>query len=301
MIYDYRGKRYTLTRRRNGGQYSGPCPWSGGTDRFTVEPQSKRWFCRECSSSCEHGKANGSGYRYGRMDDNSSSAIYVKDDHKMKYDFLDYARKCAANLNQEGFDYLESRGITHATISHFSIGSLGKFVTIPLMFKSKIDDGLRCLAVKRRWLPQYRPPKAQAYLSVKGSHPSGIFNFDVLRKSDEFGIVANSLFDVMLLHQMGFQTIGPFVGEADWKEKWSQYIKWETIVNIGDFDTERRRGRTNELYRPGTEYMLRRAVKLGLAPNVKRIINVYPPGGQQDVNAAWLHKENISKWIASLL
>lgn len=41
-----------------GGEYHGPCPFCGGTDRFIVQPQKTsmggRWFCRQCG---RHGDA----------------------------------------------------------------------------------------------------------------------------------------------------------------------------------------------------------------------------------------------------
>lgn len=32
-----------------GGEYHGPCPLCGGTDRFIVQPSNGRWSCRQCS------------------------------------------------------------------------------------------------------------------------------------------------------------------------------------------------------------------------------------------------------------
>jgi hypothetical protein len=32
-----------------GGEYAGPCPFCGGTDRFHVQPMQGWWFCRNCA------------------------------------------------------------------------------------------------------------------------------------------------------------------------------------------------------------------------------------------------------------
>src|SRR2546430_13712324 len=32
-----------------GGEYAGPCPFCGGRDRFRVQPEKGRWWCRGCS------------------------------------------------------------------------------------------------------------------------------------------------------------------------------------------------------------------------------------------------------------
>jgi hypothetical protein len=40
-----------LTRIANthGGEYAGPCPFCGGTDRFHVVPAAGKWYCRQCT------------------------------------------------------------------------------------------------------------------------------------------------------------------------------------------------------------------------------------------------------------
>lgn len=35
----------------NGGEYSGPCPWCGGRDRFRVWPKTGRFWCRGCNKA----------------------------------------------------------------------------------------------------------------------------------------------------------------------------------------------------------------------------------------------------------
>lgn len=37
----------------NGGEWAGPCPFCGGTDRLRVQPNAQRWFCRQCTGSPE--------------------------------------------------------------------------------------------------------------------------------------------------------------------------------------------------------------------------------------------------------
>jgi hypothetical protein len=41
----------TLIRIANthGGEYAGPCPFCGGTDRFHVVPTTGKWYCRQCT------------------------------------------------------------------------------------------------------------------------------------------------------------------------------------------------------------------------------------------------------------
>jgi hypothetical protein len=211
----------------------------------------------------------------------------------------DIAVKMAESMDEVGLAYLHERGLGAGTIAKFHLGMQGgKFITIPLTFEW--EGKTRCPAIKKRWIPQFKPADQPKYLAFPGSHTKGIFNFDALRQPAECGIIANSLFDVMLLDQLGFTVAGPFTGEADWEVKWSEYIHWSLIVNLGDWDPERA-GSNGEPYRPGTRYMLARALKLSNAHNVKRIVNVYPPGGYDDISAAWQAGIDISKWIEDLL
>lgn len=39
------------TANTNGGEFHGPCPLCGGTDRFWVAPSAGRWYCRHCTPS----------------------------------------------------------------------------------------------------------------------------------------------------------------------------------------------------------------------------------------------------------
>jgi len=297
---------YRLTSRRNGGQWSGPCWFEGiGKDRFTIEPYppdggDPKWFCRGCNQ-CQRGKRSGN-YRFGRIID-ERQVIMVTKKRKIvptkSTITLEQALRLTKNLTGEGLAYLKSRGITEETAKRFRLGMIaGRFITIPLVYNWL--DKVRCDAIKRRWLPQYHPKKAPKYSVLPGSKPKGVFNFDVLRGPGVFGIIANSLFDVMLLDQLGYPAAGPFSGEADWEVKWSGYIQWSSILNIGDWDEEKKDNK-GKRWRPGTQYMLKRAIKLGDAPNVERIINVYPPSGLTDITAMWEAGVDIKKWIVDTL
>jgi hypothetical protein len=302
---------FHLDSRRRGGQWAGPCYFTGqGQDHFVIEPHppggKPRWFCRACNWSCRHGRASRDGaYRWGDFADEDEAAI-THSRRKLKpmtnaSITLDAVAKMSESLNGEGVAYLESRGITLDTARYFRLGMLnGKFITIPKLFTWK--GKLQVDAIKQRWLDQYRPANRPKYLALPGSSTKGIFNFDVLSKPAVFGIVANSLFDVMLLHQLGYPVVGPFSGEADWEEKWSRYIQWEVVLNMGDWDPEAKRTvkGQEEVYRPGTEYMLKRALKLD-APHIQQIINVHPPDGITDIAAMAEVGMDVSKWISQIV
>lgn len=297
--------RYKLTSRRRGGQWSGPCWFTGqGVDRFTIEPHNSRgpvWFCRECGSGCQHGFRGNNNTRYGTFTPEELGNLPDIPPIKRTQSSITYdmAIKMAESMDEIGLSYLHERGLDATTIAKFHLGmQAGKFITIPLVYEW--EGRVRCPAIKKRWIPQFRPADQPKYLAVSGSHTKGVFNFDALRKPGEFGVIGNSLFDVMLLDQLGFTVAGPFAGEADWEVKWSEYIQWPLVINLGDWDTERP-GANGELYRPGTHYMLSRAFKLSSAHNVKKIVNVYPPEGYDDISAAHQAGIDIHKWISNLV
>ena len=59
MTYDFLAEitqdtRLKRTSSSRGGQYNGPCPWCGGTDRFRVQPHYGRYgffACNQCRRS----------------------------------------------------------------------------------------------------------------------------------------------------------------------------------------------------------------------------------------------------------
>lgn len=295
---------YRLTSKKRGGQYSGPCWYTGeGRDRFTIEPNPPeggppRWFCRACSFSCGHGFSGGA-TRYGTFHDKQAPER-PKMKARKNVVTLQMVETYERFLDDNGLEYLKSRGISETTARHFRLGMVGGvYITIPCVYTWK--DKVRCQAIKKRWIEKHRPADQPAYLALPGSKTKAIFNFNILQQDREWGIIANSLFDVMLLHELGLPVVGPFAGEASWDDEWFKYIHWETVVNLGDWDDEIEPIQDGgEPYRPGTLFMLARAVKLR-GNIIQNVINVYPPNGATDVSRAWEKGEDIKAWINSLI
>jgi len=163
------------------------------------------------------------------------------------------------------------------------------------------DNGVeKCQAIKRRVLPPFEQPGKPNYITWPGHPAVGIFNRDILHRKDTITnlmVVANSIFDVMLLDQLGFPCIGSFAGEASWLPQWAHEIQATTIINLEDWDAiDERTGQ-----RPGSVYALNRAYKLRNAPNVERIITARPPDDSTDVNAMWQAGNDVVAWLNSLI
>lgn len=285
------GLTYRLTSRRNGGQYAGPCLFTGdGNDRFTIEPARGNWFCRQCSYSCQHGVGSSGGMRYGKLD------APIK-----KYQEITYmtsnqispeiALEMHGSLTNEARAYLLSRGITRRTIDHLKLGSAQKvFITFPLLYHWKGE--LKCPAIKRRWIPKYKPEDSPSYLAIEGSRCKGLYNFDAVDGSSKWGCVANSLIDVVTLVELGIPVVGPFAGESSWEPAWGKLLWPDLIINFGDLDPPKTK-KDGTVWHPGEFYMLQRAVTL----QAKQVINVYPPGGHTDLNAAYMAGEDVVSYI----
>lgn len=300
MSYHFAGLTY---KRNSYNTYCGPCVWSGGKDRFVIEPATGRWFCRECMNGCTHGRASPrGGYRFGdleEVDGVERATTSLPRDEPVYQDYLDVVKRFQGFFDQATAAYLATRGITVETARKFRLGTYNKrAVVIPLLYT---DNGIeKCQAIKRRVFAQFERPGSPKYVTWPGHPAVGIFNRDILhRKSDrtDLLVVANSIFDVMLLDQLGFPCICSFAGEASWLPQWAHEIQATTIINLEDFDPiDERTG-----HRPGTVYALNRAYKLRNAPNAERIITTRPPDDSTDVTAMWQAGNDVVAWLNSLI
>jgi hypothetical protein len=48
QLIENTGNFYKKTASTLGGEYSGPCPWCHGTDRFSIHPAKNHYVCRKC-------------------------------------------------------------------------------------------------------------------------------------------------------------------------------------------------------------------------------------------------------------
>jgi len=200
----------------------------------------------------------------------------------------------AQNMNQRGLQYLRNRNINEETVARFHLGMTSNqaAITIPNIYHWNKKPV--CNAIKYRRLPENVAGK-EKYGSLPGSHSKGIFNFDALQTHEIFGIIANSIFDVMLIHQLGYPVIGPFAGEASWEPEWGKFIKWDYVINMGDRDPPDKLGKC-----PGEEYMLKRSLLLNTSVT-ENVINTLPPGEYTDISEAYEHGFDIRGWFSDTL
>jgi DNA primase len=188
-----------------GGEYAGPCPICGGTDRFRVQPAANIWLCRNCTNGAWRDIVD-----FIALRDNVSlteaarsisggSLPTVSQGHreaeKPKYypynppaaEWQEQAREvisiCEGNLYSDqgakALAYLHERGLTEETIRHFRLGYsqgaelaglyVSHGITIPAMINGIV------------WYVKIRTNKTEPkYLLVKGSKPAALYNGDDL-------------------------------------------------------------------------------------------------------------------------
>jgi DNA primase len=188
-----------------GGEYAGPCPICGGTDRFRVQPASNIWLCRNCTNGAWRDvvdfialRDNVSLAEAARIVSGGSLPTFPasrETENKPKYysynppaaewqaQALEAVEICEANLysdqGKKALEYLHKRGLTDQTIKAFRLG----YSTGAELAGLWISHGITIPAIVNNvvWYVKIRTNKKDPkYLLVKGSRPAAVFNGDSL-------------------------------------------------------------------------------------------------------------------------
>lgn len=135
-----------------GGEYAGACPMCGGTDRFRVQPNNVRWFCRQCSP--QGGDAIAFLMAYENIEFKEAiqklgvGGDYTPQPQEAKrpqptlhyqkstgargcdielwqervHKFIDYSESMLWGDDTTGLDYMLGRGFAPITLEHYRIG-----------------------------------------------------------------------------------------------------------------------------------------------------------------------------------
>lgn len=299
-----------------GGEYKGPCPFCGGRDRFSVQPNKKpfpKWYCRKCTPGggsvidyiakrdqldptkfedlteiCK--RATG-----GEIPTNTTQSRPVKQYIKPAYeapakDWQESAQEiiniCKARLQQEpkAIAYLKARGLTERTINDFDLGYSPEMNFDDLYIPRGIT--IPCKVSNHVWYIKVRLPSKpgqQKYTLVKGSKPAAIYNGDWLSGS-EVALFCEGEFDCMIAHQelndiMACATLGSATNTLD-LATWGAYLlPLKVILSVYDND------------KAGSEGAQRLAELAG-----KRVRNISIPEGK-DINDFYKADGNLYQWI----
>ena len=233
--------------RRAGAYYIGPCPFCGGSDRFTLKPTPNgwKWYCRGCGDGKYHGaidyvmqrdnlsfrdalNALGGTALPVRPRDNLCQPVIkpfvqVARPDAMQASWGEAVTTCAAALWQPGGelarDYLHRRGLTDDTLRAYQVGVsngrevAGCWVAAGVVLPWIADGYISKIRIRR-----FEDGKAAAsdkYRMVKthGTDTTGLFGADTCRAAHSVFLVEGE-FDAMLLAQqaqdrgLGVATLG---------------------------------------------------------------------------------------------
>ena len=231
-LLDVIGRDTTLRRvaGTRGGEYAGPCPSCGGTDRFRVQPERGLWWCRLCRDRW----ADAIEYVIWRDGVSFREAVGILDEHaddrpvrpvrpaapeiapepsaawRARADAVAVQafHRLWSDEGARARDYLHRRGLQEDTILQFLLGYLGEDL--------RDDAEAWGLEGKPVWLPRgitipwvvdgftwavkvRRPKGRPKYVAARGSAPT-IFGADKMAGRDTL-VLAEGEFDAMLLWQ----------------------------------------------------------------------------------------------------
>lgn len=219
--------RFTELRKKantGGGEYSGCCPFCGGTDRFSVQPYSHIWMCRNCTPKWQDAIAfgrrlwpdasfeqvcknlNGGELQPGALKNagdhtpndpaNRATPPYTAPDlewqAKARELVDEYADRLWSGEGEWALAYLRHRGLTHETIRHFRLGyrPTPRGISIP------------CFESGDLWYVKFRQLNSAGakYICLPGSKPAALYNADAII-SGCGALAVEGEFDTMLAHQ----------------------------------------------------------------------------------------------------
>lgn len=290
----------------NGGEYAGPCPFCGGQDRFRIQPESNRWYCRQCGDGKWHDVIDFVMRRDGCNFQEAARKLNVP----MQVNFLAAQKKtfsqyqapddgwqamarqvidrCQSNLfsknGDPGLEYLLSRGLTSQTMEKYHLGYSPSF----WVGKVKIQQGItipainngKCWYIKIRSLPNAEWPR---YLCVSGSKTNAVFGGDdVIGKS--YTVISEGEFNAMILdqevgHVMPICSLGSASNKLD-VLTWGRYfLAQKYVMCLFDSDPAGEKGYLN--------------MKDFLGDRARRL----PMPGNGDINDFYIAGGDIWAWL----
>lgn len=230
--------RLRKVARTGGGEFAGPCPFCGGHDRFRVQPERGRWWCRQCSPDDHWHDAieyvqrrDGLGFRdacerlgattaHPRRATDAAARPQRKlsppvvEDAEPTAEWRERASaivaECEAALWSEGGararTWLHARGLRDETLRHWRVGynprgqeMKGLWVPSGILLPWQVHGAL--------WQVKVRTPRGEPkYTAVAGGHP-WLYGADTLL-SRRVAVLTEGEFDAMLLYQEAGDVVG---------------------------------------------------------------------------------------------
>jgi len=306
-----------------GGEYKGSCPFCGGKDRFSVQPNRKpypRFYCRNCTPQ------GGSVIDYIAKRDNlnpengadlaeicrramggelpqGNGQIQAKREY-IKPAYIPPAEEWQKTAKKiindsikrlwedpkalDALNYLKKRGLTDKTIKHFQLGFSPGYEENGVYIARGIT--IPCLAKDHIWYIKIRKaakPGEAKYTMVKGSKPAAIYNSDWLI-GDSKALFTEGEFDCMIAHQVlndviPCATLGGVTSTPDLATWGAYFLPINKIISCYDNDEA------------GSDGAKRLAELAG-----NRVITAKIPDGK-DINDYFLAGGDLFQWLKGYL
>jgi hypothetical protein len=296
-----------------GGEYAGPCPFCGGTDRLRVQPVQRRWWCRQCSPDERWEDAiafvrRRDGCTFPEACTRLGAATPLGPPRRATKVIVPTPapptvtppparwQAAAAQVVAEAEAALWDPGGSHARTYHSDRGIAadtarawrlgynardrtiaGLWVPAGLVIPWEYDGGVCHLKLRRR-----QPTDSQRYTSVAGGRPI-VYGAHTLTGHD-VALLCEGELDAVLAHQEASDLVGVFtLGSASAPlpaQAIPHLLPLRRILVAYDADRAGEQG----------------AAKLGAVS--RRCVRITPPVGK-DIGDFWRSGGNVRSWIAA--
>jgi len=318
-LLDVIGRDTTLKKAAGtgGGEFAGPCPFCGGTDRFRVQPDRPGgggWFCRQCTGSpetsgwhdvidyiqrrdnltfteaCQHlgGDERGASPRRATPPPPPQLELKAPPAADWQERAWRVVETCEATLWTDGCEAVrrwlnDERGLTDETIKRWRLG-----------FNEQAQElhGIwtwRGVTIPRwhgetLWAVNVRRGQGQKpkYKQIKGGK-TGLFGLDTLQDRG-VAVITEGEFDAMLLHQEASDLVGVVTFGSASPRHFETWLPWllnaRRLLVAYDNDTEGRQG---------LEFWLE---------TTRRAREMRVPEGKKDVTDFWQAGGDLRAWVS---
>lgn len=256
-----------------GGEYAGPCPFCGGSDRFRVQPAQNIWLCRNCTNGVWRdlvdfiaqrdnvtlveaarqlggqalpGFTGGCKTEKPKKAQGGFTAGYRPPGGQWQAGAAEAVEICQVNLygaqGAKALDYLHRRGLRDDTIKRFELGYsqgaeiAGLWVPHGITIPAKINGVIWYVKIRTN----KRNPK---YTLVKGSKPAALYNGDDLI-GKRVGLIVEGEFNCMVAWQeahdiddvCGIASMGAAGNRPDLASWGPYFIALDLILALYDND-----------------------------------------------------------------
>jgi len=223
-------------KRVSGDEYSGPCPWCGGDDRFRVWRNRGNFYCRPGTGHCgKQGwidqldgvkpptKEELLERRMAEIERKQAELERWRAAHERMHQCTDHLRYHRyIEEYPQYMDYWLREGITTESIKHYQLGyctscptyRASPSYTIPFINRGKLENIRHRLAFPNG-TGKYRP-----HMRDLGNH---LFNVDLLDQADRRVIVCEGEKKSVVLSQYDYHNVG-ICGKRAFKREWLQWF-----------------------------------------------------------------------------